>query len=212
MEEQELKNIWKSSSKNENIAINTTQLIGNFKVEMQDRERIVRSRDRREIIVAIIGIAIYSYIALSLPVSISSIAALFVALSLGYIIYRLRRQRKSKYAQNLFLPLTEQLKNQKQFMLDQVRLLESVLYWYFLPFFISYMAFVWGSGNREAYDENLFDILLITKLKVKIIVTILMIILGIYIVRTNKRAAKINWKPLIKKIDIILGNLKKEEK
>lgn len=212
MEEQELKHIWNSSSKKEDITINTTQLINNFKQNMEHRERIVRRRDRREIIVAIIGIGIYGYIALRLPLSISSIAAIFVAISLGYIIYKLRSQRKSKYEQDLFLPLTEQLKNQKQFMLSQVKLLESVLYWYFLPFFISYMVYIWGAVNMDAYNDGIVGLLLVTRLKSKIIVTLLMIALGIYIVRTNKRAAKINWKPLIKKIDTILDNLKEEEK
>ncbi len=212
MEEQELKNIWKGSSNKESIAINSTQLINNFKVEMQDRERIVRKRDLKEIIVAIIGISAYSYISLQLPFSIPTIAAIFVAISLGYIIYKLRSQRKSKYEQDLFLPLIEQLKNQRLFMLNQVKLLESVLYWYVLPFFISYMVFIWGTEDTDAYNNGIIGVLLVTKLKTKIIVTTLMIVLGIYIVYINKRAAKINWKPLIKKIDIILDSLKEEEK
>ena len=61
----------------------------------------------------------------------------------------------------------------------------------------------------DAYDDGIVGLLLVTKLKSKIIVTLLMIALGIYIVRINKRAAKINWKPLIKKIDIILDKCDK---
>lgn len=212
MEELELKHIWHSSSKKEYITINTTQLMNDFKSKMERRERTVRRRDRREIGAAIIGIGIYTYMAFRIPFSVSSVAAIFAAISLGYIIYKLRSKRKSKYTQDLFLPIKDQLKNQKQFMINQAKLLDSALYWYVLPFFISYLVFIWGSINLEDYNNGFTGFLLITKLKGKIVATLIMLALGIYIVRLNKRAAKINWKPLIKKIDHILNKLEEEEK
>jgi len=207
MKEQELRNIWMRSSEKENITIDTTQLIDNFKMGAENRERIVRLRDRREIIAAFIGISIHIYIVMHLPFSIPSVGAILATISLCYFIYKLRIHRKSRYMQDLFLPLKEQLQNQRQFMINQAKLLDTVLYWGFLPFFISYMIFIWGSVNMEAYDS-----VLITKLKVKVIATIVMIAYGIYIVRLNKRAARVNWEPLIKQIDTILHNLKSEEK
>lgn len=212
MEEQELKNIWKHSSEKEEIIIDNSMLIKDFKLEMETRESIVRRRDRREIIAAIIGICIYAYVAFNIPFSITSVAAILIALSLGYIIYRLRSQRKSKYVEDLFLPLAQQLKNQRVFMLNQSKLLSSALYWYVLPFFISYLVFIWSTVNMDAYNNGIIGFLLITKLKGKIAATVLILVLGIYVVRINKRAAKVNWQPLIKKIDIILSNLKEEEK
>jgi len=38
MEEQELKNIWKNSSKTEDININTSQLLNDFKVGMEEEK------------------------------------------------------------------------------------------------------------------------------------------------------------------------------
>lgn len=210
MEDQELKNIWKRSSTYEEILINTSQLMDDFKYKMQQRERIVRTRDYREIIGAIIGIFLTGYLTYYTPTILSKLGGILLISSYIYLIYKLRSNRKSKHTQDLFLSIEEQLQRQKQFMIDQATLLNSVLYWMALPMFISYMIFVWGVTNPISQDmPSIVQEVLSMKLHNKIIWSLLMALIFIYITRLNKRAAKVNWQPLIKQIDDIINQLKK---
>ena len=84
MEEQELKHIWNSSSKKEDITINTNQLMNDFKYKMERRESIVRRRDRKEAFGAVFGVSYFLYFIIKAPLSISSIGAVLM-LSLIHI-------------------------------------------------------------------------------------------------------------------------------
>ncbi len=210
MIEQELKNIWRNSSETKNIQFDMTQLFNDFKTGMESRERIVRIRDRREIFGAIIAIILFGYIAYYNPFLISKTGAFLMVVSYLLYIYKLRANRKSKHTQDLFLPIEEQLQHQKQFMLNQAKLLGSVLYWMALPMFVSYMLFIWGVGDPSDHQiPSLLLEVLPTKLSGKIIWSSFMAIIYIYIVWLNKRAVVVNWKPLIKQIDTIIDQLKK---
>lgn len=213
MEEQELKNIWKNSSKTEDITINTSQLLSDFKVGMEDRERIVRKRDTKEIFFAILGIVGFIIIAIRMWFSIPSLGIIIITLTYVYYIFKLRSNRKSKYTQKLFVSFQEQLENQKQFMQNQAKLLNTILYWALIPFFIGYMVVIWSvwdltSVNFSSFLSSIYP----ESLKSKIICTVFVLIAFFYTQWTNKKAAKVNWDPLIKQIDIILKNLKEEEK
>ena len=210
MEEQELKNIWKRSSQMEEIIIDNSKLLEAFKHKMEYRERIVRRRDLRETVAAVIGILWFTYILIELPISISKLGALLMILSMIYVVTRLYNNRKSKFTQNLFLPIKEQLLNQRKFMLHQAHLLGNV-HWLFLPVFISYMVFVWGDGGIIIQDKAMVEFLLIRKTLAKIIGTAFMMIYGAYVIRLNKRAVEVNWKPLIEDIDTILKSLKEKD-
>lgn len=212
MEEQELKHIWKRSSEKEEIKLDIEQLIKEFKKGMESRERIVRKRDLREIIGAILGAFAFIIIAAEFPFSIGTIGIIIIIVSLFYSVYKLRINRKRKHSQELFLSMNEQLMNQKQFMSNQARLLNTVLYWMMLPFFTGYMIFIWSIWNVEQYNLSPFlSFVYPENLKSKIVFTLVTAIYCSYIVWMNKKAVKVNWEPLIKQIDTILNNLKKEE-
>lgn len=208
MEEQELKNIWKNSSKTEDINVNTSQLLKDFKVGMEDRERIVLRRDQREVIAAIIGVFGFGYSFYAYPYIISRIGAVIGLVALAYIVFKLRNNRKSKLVQKLFLPIQEQLNSQKQFMLSQYKLLDTVIYWVSIPIFMANTLLIWGVSKSEQTLPVLEQVS--TKWEYKIIITFFLALLFGYIGWMNKKAAKVNWKPLIKQIDSILDSLKKE--
>lgn len=210
MIEQELKNIWRNSSETSKIQFDMTQLFNDFKTGMENRERIVRIRDRREIFGAIIAIVIFGYFAYYTPFIVSKTGAILMIASYVFYILKLRANRKSKHTQNLFLPIEEQLQHQKQFMMNQAKLLGTVLYWMALPMFFSYLLFIWGTGDPSQYQiPSLLAEVLPVKLSSKITWSIFMAIIYLYIVRLNKRAVAVNWKPLIKQIDTIINQLKK---
>ena len=211
MEEQELKDIWMRSSVKEEITINNNKLMSNFKSKMERREVIVRRRDRREAIGAVFGVGYFIYIIIKAPLSISSIGAVLMILSMINVVYQLYRNRKSKFTQNLFLPIKEQLLQQRIFMVRQATLLSSGVSKLFLPIFISYNIFTWGNYALHNLNNPLSETILVTKLPAKIIATLFIIGVGIYLIWQNKRAAKVNWEPLIKDIDTIIENLDKEK-
>ncbi len=206
MEEQELKNIWMRSSVKEEISIDNNKLISKFKSKMEHREAIVRRRDLKEYIGAIITIPYFIYVIIQRPFSISSLGALLVIMSMIYFVFRLYNNRKSKFTHNLFLPIKEQLLQQRTFMVRQAKLLRTV-HWMFIPISISLVVFLWGNRLESPVSE----FILTKKLIAKMIITAFMLIYFIYIIRMNKRAAKVNWEPLIKDIDTIITNLDKEK-
>ena len=208
MEEQELKHIWKSSSDKEEIKMNMLRLVTDFKVGMEDRERIVRNRDRREIIGALVGIVAFSFIVIKLSFSTATIGALLVVFAYLYMIYKLRSNRKSKHTQKLFLPIKDQLLHQRQFMLNQAKLLDTVWYWMAIPLFIGIMIIFWG---LEPNDESQLLTFFSESITSKIVYSIVVAACFAYIVWINKKAVKVNWEPLIKQINTILENLKEEE-
>jgi len=208
MEEQELKNIWKNSSKTEDININTSQLLNDFKAGMEDRERIVRRRDRREIIGAIIGVFGFGYSFYAYPYIISRIGAVVGLVALAYIVFKLRNNRKSKLVRELFLPIRQQLGYQKQFMLNRHKLLDTVIYWVSIPAFIANALLIWGI-SKSAQSLSILE-QLSTKWELKLLMTFSLALLFGYVGWMNKKAARVNWQPLIKQIDNILNNLKKD--
>ncbi|MCK8480352.1 hypothetical protein [Psychroserpens algicola] len=207
MKEQDIKNIWKNTSQMKAIKFDMEHLLIDFKSGMEYRERIVRNRDRREIIVAFVGIVGFSILAFYLPVSVSTIGVVLTILTYINMIYKLRSNRKSKHTQELFLPIKDQLLHQKQFMLNQAKLLDTVLYWMALPLFVGIMIFFWG---LEFSDSSDLLSILTSSFTSKLLYSLLVGACFAYIVWTNKKAVKVNWEPLIKQIDTILDSLKKE--
>lgn len=208
MEEQELKNIWKISSHPEYIQLDMIQLLKDFKIGMENRERIVRRRDLREVIGAIIGILSFIHGLYFYSYPVSRIGCLLGILTLLYIIYKLYNNRKSKFSKNLFLSIQDQLKLQKQFMLNQARLLDTFLYWGAIPLFVATSLFLWGVSKSEIPLTIIEQLSLNWKFKL-----ILTLVLGLfygYIGWMNKRAAIINWTPLIKQIEDIQQSQNKE--
>ncbi len=212
MEEQDVIQIWKRSSQKEEITIDAMALMKDFKQKMEFREDIVRKRDRKETFFAILGIFGFAILTARMWFSVPALGMLFIALTYCYYIYKLWSNRKSKYTENLFMSLKQQLENQKQFMINQAKLLNSVMYWALLPFFVGYMVVIWSVWDLDTVNFSSFiSSFYPEKLKSKIVYTTVFLIAFIYNYWTNKKAVKINWEPLIKQIDMILDNLKHEE-
>ena len=185
--------------------------MNDFKYKMERRESIVRRRDRKEAFGAVFGVSYFLYFIIKAPLSISSIGAVLMILSMIHVVYQLYRNRKSKFTQGLFLPLKEQLLQQRIFMISQAKLLSLGVRKMFLPLFISFNIFVWGNYALNDFSTALSEPILTTKLTARLIATLFILGLFIYLIWQNKRAAKVNWEPLIKDIDLIIENLDKEK-
>ncbi len=211
MEEQELKYIWRRSSEKEEIMIKTKALITDFKHKMERRERIVRRRDLKETLAWVVVVLIYGYMLVTRPFTVSSIGSCLFILTATYVVLKLYNIRKSKFAQNLFLPIKEQLLQQRAFMLAQAKLLRNV-HLLFLPVLISYMVLEWGDYIFEVNHSSFSEFIVKKKTIVKLVATMIVFIIGVVVSLKNKKAAKVNWDPLISDINVILENLDKEKK
>lgn len=212
MLEQELKNIWKSSSEIERIKFDLSRLMMDLNDKMKGLERAIRRRDRREIGAAVIGIPLFAYLAYELPFPVAKLAALLNIGHFIYLIIKFRRMQKKKRPVDFAASFTEQLDHQKSDMQEQVRLLDSVLWWYVLPPYLLNIMLIAGIGDPATYD---WAPLLKDSVPVMATEKITMIMgLGIFyalIVWMNKRAVKKTLKPTISEIDRVLLQLESKD-
>jgi len=213
MLEQELKNIWKNSSKAERIKFETSRLMIDLNRKMNRVERTIRFRDIREIASSVLGIVLFGYFVYEIPFLLTKIASVFTIIWFAYVIYKFRATKKHQPSVNLALSFREQLKNQKANMIEQARLLDTVLYWYILPPFILNIIFIMGLGNPMEYSWSNTTANQLLPLTITYKIAYLIFIAVIYsgILWLNKRAVKKGINPVIKDIERVQQQLESEQ-
>ena len=212
MLEQELKNIWRNSSKAGRIKFETSRLMIDLNRKMNRFEKAIRFRDMREIGASILGIFLFGYFTYEIPFVLTKAASFFGMIWFAYVIYRFRAARKQKHPSNLSSTFREQLQNQKEYLLQQARLLDTVFYWYLLPPFIINVLFVIGLGDPKDYGwsniiaNNLLPISLFSKIGYLLFIAVLYA----GILWLNKRTVKKDLKPVINDIERVLQQLESE--
>lgn len=203
MEEKDLIKLWQEASTQKKINMDLNKLTMDLKNRVLQIDKKIKRRDTREIVGCLIGIVFHFYLMIELPYTLPKIACLLLIFWFGYVIFRLKQASQS-HDDDFLIPLREQLKLKKAFLTKQMKLLNSVLYWYILPPFIANVIFFFGLGTPEVivWDSplsTLFDF----SLRAKIGATVFVAVLYTWIYSQNKKAAKINYEPLIKEIDQI---------
>jgi len=210
MKEQELKNIWQHEARNPEIAITMDELVHSFKQELNTAHNRVKYRDAREIMVALALTVLFIALAFMAPLLLSKIACVLCALSFLYVINKLRQNREAVVVPKMTTSYRERLSGQHHFITKQMQLLNTVLYWYLVPILGSQLLFVWSLGNEGTYvPDGFMAEVLTTSLTHKLIMTAVFLILGYYVLRQNKKAVRINWAPLLAKIEILRSELQK---
>lgn len=206
MFEQELKDIWKSAAQAEKIKFDLSRLLIDLNTKMKVLEKAIRKRDRREIAASFIGIPIFGYFAFSIPSIVTKIACVLGILWFCYVIYKLQRVKKNKIPIDLALPFRAQLENQKTNLLQQAKLLDTVLYWYVLPPFIMNIIFIMGLGGPEHFSSlTLAKAFPFSTTKIGTLAGLA--VFYTFIVWLNKRAVKKTLRPAIEDIDRVLHQL-----
>lgn len=212
MFEQELRDIWKNSSEAEKIKFDLSQLILDLNKKMNQIEKNIKKRDRREIIASVIGIIIAIYLAYVVPFPISKLACVMSIGWFVYVIHKFRVSKKETIPLDVTLPFRKQLENQKTNMQQQAHLLDTVLYWYVLPPFIVNVLFImgWGDPNAIGWDHflaNMFrGMTVAAKLKT---LAILALFYGL-VLWINKHAVKTKLRPIIQDLDQLIDKLDSE--
>lgn len=153
MDDKNIIDIWKHSVDNMVLNIDHTTLITELKAKVNKLDRSIRNRNILEIAAALIVIPIFSYWAFQQPSIISKVGCVITALWGLYVIYRLISTRNNKPAQIEHLPLKNQLVKQKEYLLKEAKLLNQVLSWYIVPFYIGQILLIGG-----LFFENDFSI------------------------------------------------------
>ncbi len=212
MLEQELKNIWKNSSKTAQISIETDRLVKEFETKMTNIQKNIRKRDVREISASVFGILIFSFFAYEIPFPITKFSCFLSILWFVYVIYKFRQSNQQNSSDNLSLPLKEQLTHKKQLLQYQLKLLNSAGYWYAGPSFITNFIFIIGLKNPADYNwsNKLAENFLPLTANAKIGTLIVLSFFYLFAIWINKRAARKVVQPILKSIDAIQQQIKNE--
>jgi len=210
MLEQELKNIWKNSSKTAQISIETDALVRAFGTQMISIQKKIKNRDIREIAASVIGILIFSYLAYEIPFPITKASCFLSILWFVFVIYKFRKSNQQNTPEKLSVPLTEQLAHKKQLLEQQVKLLNSAAFWYAGSSFITNFIFIIGLENPADYNwqNSLAESILPLAPNTKIFTLIGLFVMYALIAWTNKIAVKKELQPLLKNISVIQEQLK----
>ncbi len=153
MDDKNIIDIWKHSVDNLILNIDHATLISELKAKVNKLDRSIRIRNILEIAAALVLIPIFSYWAFQEPSLVFKAGCAITVLWGLYVIYRLISTRNNKPANLEDLPLKMQLVKQKEYLLKEVKLLDQVLYWYIIPFYIGQILLIGG-----LFFENDFSI------------------------------------------------------
>jgi len=212
MLEQELKNIWKNSSKTARISIETDRLVQEFDTKMTTIQKNIRKRDVREISASVFGILLFSFLAYEIPFPITKFSCFLSILWFACVIYKFRKSNQQNSSEKLSLPLKEQLTHKKQLLQHQQKLLNSAGYWYAGPSFITNFIFIIGLRNPADYNwtNQIAENLLPLTVNAKVGTIIGLGIFYLLVIWVHKIAAKKDVHPILKSIEAIQQQIKNE--
>jgi hypothetical protein len=185
MIENELKRIWQDAAPEQKLLLDKTRLLVELDHFLNDFEKGLKNRDRREITVAALMIPVLALVAIIIPFLLSKIAMWLLIPWCGFVIYKLKAAKKHKPA-DPSLDMRSYLIKQKNYLLEQRKLIGSVLYWYLLPPTALLLLFFAG------FDLPAYRLIMHC--------SIVLAVNGV-IYYLNRRAIKTDFDPALKKID-----------
>ena len=116
-------------------------------------------------------------------------------------------------SEELSLSLTEELNHQEKTLEQQVKLLDSVAYWYAGPSFLANIVFIIGLKNPADYNwiNSIAQEFLPLTTNAKIITIIGLAIFNLFVIWMNKKAVKNGIQPILENIKMVQLQLKNDE-
>jgi uncharacterized membrane protein len=151
MLETELKEIWKNSSAEERIKFDLSRLIIDVNEKVSKLEQAIRSRDIADLVTSLVSIPIFGFLAYVVPFPVTRIGILLAMVGFIWNIIAKRIHQKKKQPVSATTSFREQLAVQKSRLLQEIRLSDTVLYWFLLPGFIPFAVSILGLGDPMAY-------------------------------------------------------------
>lgn len=197
IEENELIQIWQSSSNQDRIKFEKSKLILEMKSSLDRFQKSLKYRDFVEFLNAIIVIPIFAYLTYSLPHVLSKIGCLLIILCVIYVIFKLKSLNQYK-PNTLTDSYIEYLYQYKNYLRLQKKMRETAPYWYLLPLVTGVVLFVLGIiTNLDA------------PISPRIIIIISSIIIGsvIFIYFYNLWIIKKHYTPRLEKMDKLIKTM-----
>lgn len=191
MIEQEIKNLWKNASAEYQVNIDKTLLIFRMDKELDKMSRIVKFRNIRETLIAVIVIIIFCYSFSTTSILLLRIGLVLSISSVLYSLYKMYKVRSLAKEAEASSSIIEQLEASKKYWLSESLLLKSVhkRFVLLLPGYVCVVwATTWGAGMLTAKF-------------------IFFVAIGVGLYYVNRRAEKKSIQPLLKKIDDAIAQL-----
>lgn len=154
MNNEDLKFIWGKHNNGEHITIDEEKLIDYIENNYYGIKKAVERRKWIESLAAVFVIFFFVYLAVTgnnLLIRIGSLIIVFSALLVIYKMQKYNPHKKSNYGNSIF----ENIKESLTILRSEANFLNSVLYWYILPFQIGIIMFF------LSFELNIFTLLLI---------------------------------------------------
>lgn len=184
MNDDQLKKLWHTA--NGQVTLDEGKLAGRMDMQLQRFERDIRRRDRREIVASAVLIPVFAAMTVvAQPVATKAGAALGTLWAIACIII-LKRTSAAKPA-DTSLPCRAHLVQIAAYTRLQRSLLNSVLWWYVLPFTISCSLMFAGYGRWWELTA--------------------VVAMAAFVLWLNKRTVKTYFDPLLRDIELQLQSL-----
>jgi hypothetical protein len=218
MPDEPLKLLWKEIRMPQNIRIDENQLIQNMETIMTDFNRKIRRRDYLEIGAALGVIFIFGRLAYNTIPWLAKTGAGVVVAGALLILFRILFSRSRKKEPPLSQDIRGGLLLLREKVAGQIRLLDSILYWYVLPLYAGLVLFVTGI-LADAYSKaDIGAIVRKTNAGTGILVGFLGVVLGILVLgvitficyrvyRANIQAVREYLQPLKARVEQALAQL-----
>ncbi|SMG35512.1 hypothetical protein SAMN05661096_02351 [Marivirga sericea] len=214
MNDQNLINIWKGSSRNIQLNLNYDDLANELKRKANQLDKSIRKRNQLEIGLAILLLPIALYLFFEVPYYLFKSGVLLMAVWFLYVIYKLKKTRGLKTDFGTNATLKHQLNKQKRYVEEEVKLLKSVLYWYLLPPYTGLLLMISSAYfHRDVQWENSFlRGLLSENIYGHLVYIIFLTALYFYIYKLNMKAIAKDLMPVVHDIEKIERELETSEK
>jgi hypothetical protein len=196
MDENILKQLWLNSNQVRRIEINSEKLMETINQKVLHMDKIIKKRDGLEIFIAICMMPLFVWWLITSPQLLARIGVAIIAGACLLVILKLVSARRVCVREEIASATQYHLMVSLLRVQKQIRLLSTVLWWYFLPFFIGVVCLFYS------YSITFTS---------KAVYTIVVAALYGYIYYLNKRALKKHLKPLEGNIKKALYELLSEE-
>jgi hypothetical protein len=214
MNDQNLINIWKESSRNTQLNLNYNELATELKRKAVQLDKDIKKRNQLEIGLTLLLLPVALYLFFEVPYYLFKAGVLLITIWFLYVIYKLKKTRGLKTDFDANITLKHQLNKQKKYVEEEVKLLRNVIYWYLLPPYTSLLLMISSAYfHHDVQWQNAFlKGLLSENIYGHLVYIIFLTALYFYIYKLNMKAIAKDLMPVVHDIERIEKELETAKK
>lgn len=196
MDEDNLKQLWGTSFKDQRVEIDTDKLTQSLNQKLAYVERKIRIRDKTEISIGLLMIALFGWWLFAVPQILAKLGAGIIVINCVLVIVRLNKAKKVAIKEEPASVIRHNLLVSLQLVKQQIRLSDTIVWWYLLPFFIGVICFFYA---------------IVGSITARTLYTLVIAFVYAYIWYLNKKVVTKKLKPLEGNIVEVLNQLSVSE-